>query len=106
MTIESSAGEVYLSDGSIGIGLKIQSDLWELNISFFPDEVEKERAVGASSWEDGSIRAGTSAGSPVHWSSDDGIVSILVGHNDETLDFCVFITPSQFQDVIESLQHT
>jgi hypothetical protein len=79
--------EVFDDGGCL---IKLSATDWELNISVPAVEVPILRRVQSSPWLPGSVRIGTSAGSPTFWSAEaDGRVSVLVGHDDQTWDFGV-----------------
>jgi hypothetical protein len=104
MTLDVSGGMAVLEDNSSGVAIKIQSIDWELNIYFHPQEINNLKRITETSWIDGSIKAGRSARSDVFWSCDEGSVSILIGHDDQTWDFGVFIPQSEFIKILHEFQ--
>jgi hypothetical protein len=83
-------------DGSAAIALKISCNAYELNIWIRDAELPRLDSVPLTSWEAGAIKIGTSAGADVWWSSDDGRISIGVGHDDQTWDFGVGFSLSDY----------
>jgi len=104
MTIDASSDNYAMSDGSTGIALKVQSTSWELNVAFSPPEVHELLETELPSWLSGSLKVGVSAGQAVAWSCDDGRVSILVGHDDQSWDFGVFVSIDEFASILASLK--
>jgi hypothetical protein len=52
-----------------------------------------------------ALAAGTSAGAQVHWAlTDSGELGIVVGHDDETWDFGVTLSPATHSALIEELK--
>lgn len=79
--------------------IKIQDQDWELNIHLTEQELELLKQICSADWGTRqSIRAGISANAPVFWAYDDDreMVSILVGHDDETWDFGVILPLKNF----------
>src|SRR5688572_9199263 len=71
--------------------VKISSERFELNVRIPQDEVPQLQSVTSADWNKReSIRLGQVANAAAFWCSDeDGTVSILVGHDDETWDVAV-----------------
>jgi hypothetical protein len=56
-------------------------------------------------WDDrGSLKIGESAGDSAFWCCSDGILSILVGQDDETWDFGVSMPEGIIDDMIAEIQ--
>lgn len=102
MKIDVIITDLILPDSSEGKGLKIQSEFWELNVQLNIEEFKKLKEITSYSWESGSFRAGVSANSPVFWSCDENLISILVGEDDELWDFGVFIPQRDFLKSLEN----
>lgn len=69
---------------------KISSETIEVNVYFHEGDVSRLLDVSAADWNARkSIQAGTSAGQKVWWSCDSGIVTLLIGHDDESWDIAV-----------------
>ena len=79
--------------------LALEAEVFEINIHIPGEEVEELKLVAGSRWEDGSMQIGESAGVPVFWSTDDGMVAILVGEDDENWDIALSV-PAQVMDSI------
>jgi hypothetical protein len=55
-------------------------------------------------WEDRrSIRAGTSAGSPVFWCSGNGDATMMIGHDEETWDIAVTMPLAVVDDIVREV---
>lgn len=72
-------------DGSPCFHVKLQGPECELNATVSARELEELHAVGDARWLDRkSVRAGRCLGTSVFWSCQDGMLSVLVGPDDET----------------------
>jgi hypothetical protein len=71
--------------------VKISSERFEVNLRIPRDEVPRLRLVTSADWNKReSIRLGQVGDAAAFWcSGEDGTVSILVGHDDETWDVAV-----------------
>lgn len=88
----------------VGYAIKIVHEAFEMNVWVQRDELTAFAKVIDTKWESsGSMRIGTSAGAPVFWSCDDGRVSVLVGHDDETWDFGVSIPETTLLELVRQL---
>lgn len=79
--------------------LTLEAEVFEVNIHIPGEEAEELKLVASSRWEDGSMQIGESAGVPVFWSTDDGMVAILIGEDDENWDIALSV-PLQVMDSI------
>lgn len=79
--------------------LTLQTEVFEVNIHIPAEEAHELGLVAGSPWEDGSMQIGESAGVPVFWSTDDGMVAILIGDSDENWDIALSV-PVQVMDII------
>jgi len=79
--------------------LTLEAEVFEVNIHIPGGEAEELKLVASSRWEDGSMQIGESAGVPVFWSTDDGMVAILIGQDDENWDIALSV-PVQVMDTI------
>jgi hypothetical protein len=84
---------------SVSYTLTLEAEVFEVNIHIPGEEAEELKLVASSRWEDGSMQIGESAGVPVFWSTDDGMVAILIGEDDENWDIALSI-PLQVMDTI------
>jgi hypothetical protein len=85
--------------------LKLGHDACEINVWVKHDELGLLPRVLHADWgRRGSMRIGTSAGTPVFRSCDGELVFIMVGHDDETWDFGVTIPQAVFVEVIAEMQ--
>ena len=101
MTYDFSWNEVVFGDNSAGLALKIQSAVIELNIWFRPEELEQLNNLENTKWENGSLKIGESANSPVWWSSKNNDVTILIGNDDETWDIALSIPTTEILKAIK-----
>jgi hypothetical protein len=87
--------------------IKLQGPGWELNVHLDSREVSRLLEVAQCSWQKRqALRIGKSGSSDVFWSVDNGDLAILVGHDDETWDFGVFVPQSVLDTIIaEYPQH-
>jgi hypothetical protein len=81
----------------------LQAEVFELNIRVPEDEVAELKLVTASAWEDGSLQIGESAGAPVFWSTDEGMVAILIGEDDENWDIALSVPPPVMDSIIAAI---
>lgn len=86
--------------------LKLQAEVFEVNIRIPAAEVEELRLVASSRWEDGSMQIGESAGAPVFWSTEDGVVAILIGEDDENWDIALSVPVAVMDSIIEAIAQT
>ena len=78
-----------------GVTFKISCEIYEINVHFRREELALLDNVGETDWKFGSVCAGKSAGAEVHWAvGEAGLISIMVGSDDETWDISVSI-PTQ-----------
>ena len=83
--------------------IKIQASDWELNVHLPHKEFYELSRIHTANWETrASIKAGLSAGASVFWTYHSGrrVVTILVGHDDETWDFAVVVPEFQFIEAV------
>jgi len=86
-------------DGSLCA--KFSSDTWEVNVRASVQDFLALAGIRAADWgARSSLPLGTCAGSPVFWSHEAGIVSLLIGHDDETWDVALTIPVSLVDDLV------
>ena len=88
--------------------MKIQAQDWELNVYLSEQELSALDHIRFADWNmRQSIRAGVSANASVFWAydKDNGMVSILVGHDDETWDIAVMLPLAELMPAITSARH-
>jgi hypothetical protein len=83
--------------------LKLQAEVFEVNIRIPQAEVEELKLVASSRWEDGSMQIGESAGAPVFWSTEDGVVAILIGEDDENWDIALSVPLAVMDTIIDAI---
>lgn len=83
--------------------LTLEAEVFEVNIHLPADEAEELKLVASSRWEDGSMQVGESAGVPVFWSTDDGMVAILIGQDDENWDIALSVPAETMDRIIEAV---
>lgn len=86
-----------------GQAVKIQTAFYELNVVLEPSDIEPLAKARAADWNQGSVRAGRSAGSAAFWSCDGQSMFIAVGHDDETWDFGVSLPVAAFDEIMARL---
>ena len=94
-TISFTAGR-ELNDEIEAMGLKISSDAFELNVHVPVSELGLLDQVLEKRWVDGAVKIGTSANAPAWWSSDDDLVSICVGTDDQLWDIGITFPVAEF----------
>lgn len=83
--------------------LTLEAEVFEVNIHIPGEEAEELKLVAGSRWEDGSMQIGESAGVPVFWSTDDGMVAILIGADDENWDIALSVPVETMDRIIEAV---
>jgi hypothetical protein len=87
--------------------LKIQEQSWELNIWMAKNELDLIPDVRTANWNQRiSVQIGKCAGLPTFWSCEDGILSILIGQNDESWDFGVTMPEAVIDNMITESKTT
>jgi len=87
-------------DGTLAA--KFSSPEWEINVFATPGDFASLSTVASSDWAGrGSMKVGTTAGSPVFWSCIGDTVSLLVGHDDETWDIAIMLPLAQVLELAE-----
>jgi len=100
--LETSVSVEIDADGLCTI--KIATDWYEVNIRMSATDALRLEDVVSQPWLHGSLRLGESAGAPVHWSArEDGRISILVGHDDETWDVAVSVDAAVLRAILGEL---
>ena len=85
--------------------LTLEAEVFEVNIHIPGDEAEELKLVASSRWEDGSMQIGESAGVPVFWSTDEGMVAILVGADDENWDIALSVPVETMERIIKAVSN-
>ena len=84
--------------------VKLQGGTWELNIWATTDELWKLADIEKTDWtQQRTLRVGTSAHAPTWWHERDGMVHILVGHDDLTWDFGVTVPLAAVRQLLAKL---
>lgn len=99
----SVAVEADLKAKPASYSVKLQSEVFEVNIHIPATEVEELRLVASSTWEEGSMQIGESAGAPVFWSTEDGVVALLIGEDDENWDIALSLPVAVMDTIIEAI---
>ena len=84
------------------IGVKLQSDAYELNLSFRFDEVAK--FYDLPSFDSGARQIGEMAGLPAFWCIGEDYVSIIAPVGDECWDVGFWISAAALQKIIEEAE--
>ncbi len=70
--------------------VKVQSDEWEVNVRASQADLMRLKDIRSADWNARrSIRAGETAGSHVFWACAGEVVTLAIGHDDETWDVAV-----------------
>ncbi len=101
-SVSISADSSIDEDGRKGVGIKIQSASSEINVFLPLKDVDALSSLG--SWADRSRRMGTCAGADCFWSIEHGVISILVGHDDETWDFGFWFAEGNLRQLIQEAE--
>jgi hypothetical protein len=83
--------------------VKLQSEVFEVNIRIPADEVEELKLVASTTWEDGSMQIGEASGAPVFWSTEDGVVALLIGEDDENWDIALSVPVAVMDEIIQAI---
>jgi len=83
--------------------VKLQSEVFEVNIQIPVEEVEELKLVSSSTWEEGSMQIGESAGAPVFWSTEDGVVALLIGEDDENWDIALSLPVAVVDTILQAI---
>lgn len=87
------------ADGSVAV-VKLQTEMWELNIRAPVDDLVRLRAIRDADWDARrSLPIGTCAGAQVFWATSEGRSVILVGQDDETWDIAVTIPMATVDEI-------
>jgi hypothetical protein len=85
--------------------VKLQAPNAELNIWLTRADARSILAGIPSGLGVRALSAGTSAGAQLHWAlGDSGELYILAGHDDETWDFSVTLSPANYSALIEEIK--
>ena len=96
-TFPSITAEASRSSQEAGVALKIQESNFEINL--FISSAELGSLDGLPTWLQGSAQIGTVNGIPAYWSVEDGVLSILVGADDEVWDFGIWLKEQLLSDI-------
>ena len=83
--------------------VKLQAEVFELNIHIPAAEVEELKLVPSTTWDEGSMQIGESAGAPVFWSTEDGVVALLIGENDEDWDLALSVPVAVIDTILQAI---
>ncbi len=86
------------------VALKVQCRDCEINVWVPLLELPLLLRVPSARWLAGALRIGTCVGAAVFWACDEGRISILVGHDDQTWDFGVFFPENHFPSLIAEVE--
>jgi hypothetical protein len=95
----------FKRDGSPGFFIKLQGRDCELNVAVSEKDLKALRQVGGARWLDRkSLLAGECLGAPAYWSCEDGILSVLVGSDDETWQAGIFLPDWIIVDLLAEIE--
>jgi len=105
-TISATLNHGYPDEqGNPTYDLKIQGRDWEMNVWMTKTELALVQNVKSARWsERDSLKIGTCAGVQTFWSCEGGLLSILLGHDDETWDFGVTIPEAELDIIIAEIE--
>ena len=83
--------------------VKLQTEVFEINIRIPAGEVEELKLVPSSTWDEGSMQIGESAGAPVFWSTEDGVVALLIGEDDENWDIALSLPVAVVDTILQAI---
>lgn len=82
--------------------IKISSETWEVNVRVTPQDIAELTTVRGAAWPArDSIALGEAAGGGTFWSSEGDIVTVLIGHDDETWDVAVSFPISVVDEILQ-----
>src|SRR5580704_7035934 len=85
------------ADEGAPVAFKFSCEYFELNVLVPQAQLRLLHRVPTQTWGSGSICAGSSAGASVFWSAGEpGLVSIMVGPDDQTWNISASIPVSTF----------
>lgn len=99
----SVAVEAERKGKNVSYVVRLQSEVFELNIHIPAAEVEELKLVPSTSWDEGSMQIGESAGAPVFWSTEDGVVALLIGEDDEDWDIALSVPVAVIEQILEGI---
>ena len=92
------------SDGSSCFFIKLQGTDCELNVTASERDLDELQRVAGAKWLDRrSLRVGMCLGSPVFWSCEDGRLSVVAGHDDETWEIGVFLSDTVVAELLAEI---
>ncbi len=91
-------------DGVLQCAIKISLPLFEINVAIPRADIEQLRLVPTVNWTTGALRLGTSAGASVFWcAGEGGVISVMVGHDDQTWDISLTLPGEVIQMICNDL---
>jgi len=90
------------ADGTIAVTL--QDPKWELTVRAAAADFAKLRDIQHTTGKERSLGMGRCADAPVWWNEQDGLLHILVGHDDMTWDVGVTVPPTTAEDVVRAVE--
>ncbi len=94
----------FVEDDESKYDLKVQSRDAEVNIILSREELEKLKAVSTAKWDNRtSLKLGLCMEKPVFGSLQDGLLSILSGHDDESWDVGIWLPESMLRELYEEI---
>jgi hypothetical protein len=85
---------------------KISAPDWELNVEMTEKELALIPSARVARWDDrSSVWIGKAAGADTFWSCEDGKLTILVGHDEESWDFAVSMPESVIDDMLAEIEN-
>ena len=106
LSISTTLNRSYPDErGNATYTLKLQRPDLETNVWVTEAELALISNVKAAHWsERTSLKIGTCAGMQVFWSCENGYLSILVGEDDETWDFGLWIPETEIDNIIAEIE--
>jgi hypothetical protein len=83
-----------------GFAVKLASTSFELNVWIAEGDLARRAQIPQTTWVNGAIQIGESAGAKAFWSCDSHVVSILIGHDDQTWDVGVSVAESTIAEIL------
>lgn len=96
----------YEKDGHLFFALKISTDAFEINVRFPSEDASKFGQIINTPWLSGAIKIGECADAPVYWCADEDkkSISVLVGQDDETWDFGLYLPAEVIETILNEIK--
>jgi hypothetical protein len=86
------------------VRLALSTDQFHVVVHIPPEQLPRFAEVGGRRWTDGAIPIGRCAGGGAFWSTNDGALSLLIGHDDQTWDVSLSMPADTLTQIMATLQ--